>query len=233
MSFTPDKMKGRCPNCGPDRWSDVVGHAKNLEESNHGVWFQTDHRILKCRGCEQIYHQIKEVFSEDYVQDEDGEWQYDAKISHWPETPQILKSTPDWLNKLGVKDIRLGELISDVYKALNANLSVLAVIGVRTVFDRATELLGIDPAKRFDEKISDLFHAGYIGETEKDHLALATDAGSAAAHRGWKPTDEELSFVLVTVESFLHRVFIQSENVIVLKNAIPQKPSRKKKPKEE
>ncbi len=228
MSFTPDKIKGRCPICGPDRWADVLGHAKNLEEANHCVWFQTDHRILKCRGCEAIYHQIKEVFSEDYIQDDDGEWQYDAKIKHWPETPQILRNTPDWLNKLGTKDVRLEELISDMYKALNANLSVLAIIGVRTVFDRATELLSIDPAKTFDEKLNELLQAGYIGKTEKDHLALATDAGSAAAHRGWKPTDEELSFVLVTVEEFLKRVFIQSESAILLKSAIPQKPARKK-----
>ena len=54
---------------------------------------------------------------------------------------------------------------------------------MRTAFDRASELLGVNPAKTFAEKLTDLVSRGHIGSSEKDTLDTLTDAGSAAAHR--------------------------------------------------
>lgn len=229
MNYQPDRVKGNCPNCGPGRWALVVGHHTRKDDDNSGIWYRVDHRLLKCPACDEIYHQTVEVYSEDIFQIDENEWDFNEKVRHWPEVPKLKRFKPDWIAKLGIKDTRLEELMDDVYRALNSNLSVFAVIGIRTVFDRAAELLGLDPAKTFAEKLIDLHEQGFIGETEKELLEIATDAGSAAAHRGWKPSDEELLFALNAVEAFLNRVFIQRDNAKVLKNAIPQKPARRKK----
>lgn len=231
MTGKPDRVKGHCPSCGPDRWADVRAHVKKRDEAedDYGIWLQVDHRILECPACESVYHQTVEVFSEDIRQIGDDEYDLNEKIRHWPEVPSIRRRRPDWLSKLSAKDVRLEELLEEVYRALNAGLSVMAVVGVRTLFDRATELVGIDPAISFSEKLAELVTQGYIGPTERDLLSIATDAGSAAAHRGWKPSDDELTVVLEIVEAFLNREFLQRDRANKLKNAIPQKPARKKK----
>ncbi len=60
-----------------------------------------------------------------------------------------------------------------------------------------------------------------IARTEEDVLV---DAGSAAAHRGWRPKPEELNTMMDVVETFLHRSFILDEGIKKLKAAIPPKP---------
>jgi hypothetical protein len=47
------------------------------------------------------------------------------------------------------------------------------------------------------------------------------DAGSAAAHRGWRPNHEELNTMIDVVESFLHRSFIVGDGIKKLKAAVP------------
>ena len=58
---------------------------------------------------------------------------------------------------------------------------------------------------------------------------MVCDAGSAAAHRGWQPSANELDTVMSIVETFIHRKFILESEVKRLKAQIP----RRKKTKEE
>ena len=64
---------------------------------------------------------------------------------------------------------------------------------------------------------------------ERACLDILTDAGTAAAHRGWKPTDGQLSTVMSLVETFLHRKFILKSKVKQLKGQIPRRKKRRKK----
>jgi hypothetical protein len=82
---------------------------------------------------------------------------------------------------------------------------------LRTAFDRASELLGVDPAKKFAEKLTDLVSCGNIGSSEKDTLDTLTDAAGAAAHRGWKPNPKELNTMMDIIEAFLYRTFILAD----------------------
>ena len=50
--------------------------------------------------------------------------------------------------------------------------------------------------------------ASYISEMEKDILEAMTDAGSAAAHRGYAPSNKQLSSIMDILENYLHRSFI-------------------------
>ncbi|WP_146038589.1 DUF4145 domain-containing protein [Paracoccus sp. SY] len=229
MSFDPDKVRGHCPACGPDRWADVMGHASRHEEYDL-VWLHTDHRILQCRACETIYHQTDSVFSEDEICHTDpvsGEdyVEYKHKIEHWPSP--IKRERPDWLHDLSEIDPSLHDLMQAVYVALDSDLDVLAAIGLRTAFDRATEVLGIDPAKRFGEKLSDLQDEGFVGLTEKNFLSVLTDAGGAAAHRAWRPSTSQLDTMMSIAEGFIQRTLITRAEADRLKIAVPPKPRRR------
>lgn len=225
-------FKGHCPHCGPGRRADVVGHyqRRNNDEEN-GVWSEIDYRILRCRGCEGAYFQTDEVVS-DYpdvsfnLRTREYEDHTPHKITYWPAPSKRKK--PDWSSKLFAVDNDLNSLFDDVYVALNNDLRVLSAIGIRTAFDRASELLNVDPAKNFAEKLKDLVKLGKIGESERGTLAILTDAGSAAAHRGWKPEPKQLGTMMGIIEAFLYRNFVLDPEVKSLKKYVPpkQKPGK-------
>jgi hypothetical protein len=224
-----DRVKGHCPSCGPDRWATIKGsHSRYQSEDN--VWYNVNHRILECPACDEIYHQTESTFSEDFdiTQNQvtgEAEWVFQSRYEHWP--PPAKRKRPDWLSRLPTIDTELYRLLDEVYTALETQLSVLAAVGIRTTFDRGSELLGIDPAKTFREKLDDLQDQGFIGDTERDSLQLMTEAGNASAHRGWRPTDEQLDTMLQLIESFVHRNFMLRHDISVLRNAIPARPQRR------
>ena len=125
---------------------------------------------------------------------------------YWP--APVSRQRPHWLEKIEEVDRDLGRLLEEMYVALDNDLRVLAAIAARTVFDSASELLRVDPAMRFEEKLDRLGADGRISLDEKNILQVLVDAGSAAAHRGWRPKADELSTMVDVVESFLHRSFV-------------------------
>jgi hypothetical protein len=227
-SFNPDRVKAHCKNCGDGRWAKVVGHYSKMEEDDqgYGIWEKTDYRILRCAGCDEVFFQADSILSEEYDPD-NGE--YEHTIDHWPPINKIRRERPQWLDKLSLVDRDLHSLFSSVYVGLDNNIDVLAAIGVRTVFDRASELLEVDPAKGFAEKLSALVVAGKIGAEEKSILNILTDAGSAAAHRGWKPSQEQIDTMMAIIEGFLYRTFLLGKEAKKLRAKIPKRQKRKKR----
>lgn len=223
-----EQIRGHCPNCGPGRFADVVCSYTDTEglDDEHGIWAETTSRILQCGGCKSVYFQEIYIFSEEYERDENGEISYSERIAYYPSPAK--RNRPEWLTWLNI-DSHLYDLLSETYNALNVDARVLAAIGVRTVFDRASELLKVEPALTFKEKLGLLHKNGHIGTTELSNLNLLTDAGGAAAHRGWKPSLAQLSTVMSIVEAFIYRTFILDFEVKKLKKQIPRRKSRKYK----
>lgn len=148
-------VRGSCPKCGSERWADVRGHhTESWEDGSAPVWAQTDYRILKCRGCEEIYFQTDAIFSEDYSDNYDPQTgerviEYEHNIKYWP--PPSKRTTPSWSDELHAHDTVLASLFKDIYVALNSDLGVLAAIGFglcSTEHPRASALiLGVDSQK--------------------------------------------------------------------------------------
>lgn len=107
-----------------------------------------------------------------------------------------------------------------MYDALNNDLTVLATIGMRTIFECASELLGVVEFT-FDAKLDKLKELGKLGSNEREMLNVLTEAGNAAVHRGWKPNSEQLETMANIVEAFLHRNFVLEEAAKLLKAKIP------------
>jgi hypothetical protein len=178
------------------------------------------------------YFQTDHVFSEDMDQRwneelQDWEGYLPSTINHYPKPSR--RAEPEWQYRISIKDRILGNLLADVYGALNAELYVPAAVATRTLFDRASAILDVDPALNFNEKLKELLKKGSIGNDEKATLEVLTDAGGAAAHRGWRPKQNELDTLVTIVETFLHRVFILPADASELAQSIPTRPQRSKK----
>lgn len=192
--------------------------------------------ILECCGCERVYFRHDNWFSEWDMIDHNPithlpTLKQGIETTYWP--APVARKRPTWIPEIEKADRDLGRLLTEMYTALDSGLSVVSAIAVRTVFDRATELLRVDPALTFKEKLDNLAAFGKISYDEEHTLQVLVDAGSAAAHRGWRPKTEELTTMVDVVESFLHRSLIIGGGIARLKAAVPPKPERSKPSKKQ
>lgn len=206
--------KADCSECGGERNCEVLGHHQQRGGDDNYAWCTTWF-ILVCRGCEHVFIQTHSTNSEDYYDyyDEEGEHQreHNEVIQYWP--ARSKRELPDWMTAGGIeaegdKIDRLSVSMRELYGALDSDLNMLAAIGIRTSFDIAAELLGAEERLPFEKKLTFLVEHKIIREAERDHLAVLVDAGSASAHRGWKPTSEELNTLMETIESFIYDSFV-------------------------
>ena len=245
-------ITGQCPTCRMDRNALVIAAHEEIEGPTLSApTVQGDaYRILKCAGCDTIYfqHESFEIsdrdnFELDYDED-DGQpvpadnlaelkdffddlmrgnlerYGCEEGISYWPEPSSI---GPDWLGK--ISDGVLIKLLKSVYTAREHDLRVLAAIGMRVVFDRVSELMDVDQTKSFAGKLDQLQKDGHISPGEKKALDVLTDAGNAAAHRGWEPSLEELKILVFIMEHFV-KGFALKEEAETLKGSIPPRQRR-------
>jgi hypothetical protein len=222
-------LKTQCPTCQKTSNAEIVTDLKEALSNEDGDWTQSEYRILRCQGCETVFFQQEIVVSDDvpFQTVGNGEPLIPSTITTWP-TPS-KRQRPTWFKNLIEIDSTLHHLMYQIYSALDADLDILAATGARTAFDRASTLLKIDPSLAFGEKLDELVSAGHIGESDKSILETLIGAGSAAAHRGWKPTSAQLDTVMSILEAFLHNRLILSPKAKVLKRGIPRRQKRQKK----
>ena len=225
--------KGHCPNCGSGRNAFVrAKHVVTHSDEGDGTSASDTGMILECCGCERVYFRRDYWFSEwDEIVDHPVSGQPlirpGVETIYWPSV--IKRARPKWFDALRERDNSLGLLLDEMYSALDAELRVLAAIGARTVFDRASELLGVDEGLSFQEKLDGLAADGKTSLDEVKTLQALVDAGSAAAHRAWRPQPDEVNTMIDVVESFLHRSFIVGNGIAKLRASVPEKQRRKKR----
>lgn len=227
-----ETRKAHCPNCNGERACNVHGRttqkwewSDNLGGSVDGG---TEHLLLECRGCETVFYARVDWNSEDmdYWTGDNGEThcEYARHEVTYPKPTSLVR--PRWLDSLSNRDETLYAILNEMYLACDNSSFILAAIGLRTALDRATDKLGINPALTFDAKLQQLKTGGWIGETEYLILDVVTDAGNAAAHRGWQPDEQQVSQLVQAMEVFLQRAFIVGKQALSIKEKIPPKPKR-------
>lgn len=229
----PEPVKAHCPTCDGERLCEVHGQAKTAwayEDRQFYMNGGADHFLLQCRGCETVFYQKESWDSESYSNyyDENGDVQTEAEVTTITHPSPESKTKPVWLDAIGKKDGQLENILDEMYVAFDHNAYILTAVGLRTALDRATEVIGIDPAISFEEKLKQLKDDGWVGATEHDILDVITNAGNAAAHRGWSPSKKDVRKLLTAMEAFLHRAFIVGQDALAIKANIPPKPKRKK-----
>jgi hypothetical protein len=96
----------------------------------------------------------------------------------------------------------------ELYGALDSDLRLLSAIGIRTCFDIAAIILGVDASIGFGRKLERLVELGKIGVVDKERLSVLIDAGSASVHRGWTPRLDDLNTMVDVLEHFVYEAFV-------------------------
>ncbi len=238
MSTSKSKtVKSHCPTCNGERTCKIHGQVtKNWEwedRQGHSANGGNNHSLLECLGCETVFYERSSWNSEDmdFWYDEEGSTCGEPTLNKSTYPKPESKRKPTWLDSIASTDSQIANILTEMYTAYDNESYILTAIGLRTALDRGTELLEIDPAISFEEKLDSLKESGWIGETEKEILGIVTNAGNAAAHRGWEPSAHEIVQLLSALEVFLQKSFIVGKKVLKINGNIPPKPKRKKKGK--
>ncbi|MDP9768035.1 UNVERIFIED_ORG: hypothetical protein J2S99_001401 [Atlantibacter hermannii] len=224
-------IKASCPNCAGLRNCTVHGELRtHWDDPEFQIYGSLQHHLLQCNGCETVFYQINENFSEHtthkYI---NGEWA-DVPIDMVTTYPPVESSKiPIWISKLESVDGQLFHIFNEIYFSYSADNFTLASIGLRTIFDRTTEILQIHPGLRLNEKVEKLKSEGFIGDTESKVLSSVIDAGSAAAHRSWSPKKVEFEQLLEVIESFVQRTVLGKKSLAHITEKIPERVRRPKK----
>lgn len=221
-----------CPKCNGERNCErfaFVNVPWNWEDQSgaYSISGGNEHSLLRCLGCETVFYLISSWHEDDIEQwyDAAGEVQ-SSPIYKKTTYPRPAGERPNWIEALEKKDKPLSRIMRQVYDAVDADSFILAAIGLRTAFDRASQILKIDPAVPFDSKLQEIKKGGWIGETEYQILKIIVDAGSAAAHRGWEPDAAELHTLISTMENFLQRTLVTGQSPLQIGKNIPPRPKR-------
>jgi len=192
-----------------DVWEDVV-----VDGTERGIAFEEREtlEILQCLGCDEMA--VRHTFEHEA---------HGKSTRFYP--PRISRRTPIWKAKLPKQ---IGAVVDEVYRALQADSPRLATIGARTIVDLLI-LDKVGDVGSFSEKLQGLETQGYVGRKNRQFIAAALEAGSAAAHRGIAPRIGDLNRLMDIVESLLESVYILEEAAQRLREITPPRPGRSKK----
>lgn len=234
-----NKLRAYCSECKGQRNCQVRGHYAESGGDENYQWHRTWY-LLTCCGCDHVFAQSVSTDSDSYTPyyDRNGDvaYEYNETVVMWP--AKAKRARPEWFegDTLSTEHNteQLDAALRELYGALDHDLNVLASIGIRTSFDIAAEILGVDQSKHFQAKIEALVLGGFIKESEKEHINILVDAGSASAHRGWQPRIGDLDALMDTLEDFLYNNFVlpaqakaKAARLAKVKAKVPPKPKKR------
>lgn len=177
-----------------------------MEGVGHINWSDR-YEMLECAGCETVSLRQTHWFSEEP----------DLEVTHYP--PAVSRRMPQWRYKT---IYRVADLMGEVYAALHSDSRSLALMGARTIVDLVlVDKVGDEGS--FGAKLQKLESQGFIGKQGRLILETALDAGSAAAHRAYKPSTEHLNQVMDIVENLLEAVYVLERAAVEIRKATPQR----------
>lgn len=227
--------KAHCPTCDREQNCNLHGRVDKPwrweDREGHSIVGGDIYSLFECRGCESVFMEKSSWDENDIDQwyDDAGEAQSEANHTKTTLPPPPARARPDWLDKIGKLDPTLFHILDETYRCFDEKCYTLAAIGLRTALDSCVTTVKIDPAKSFQEKLKELLGQGFIGETEHRILTVLTDAGSAAAHRAWSPNGEQTTHLLDVLENFIHRVLVNGQKALEMRDGIPQPQRRQTK----
>jgi hypothetical protein len=214
MAKKSETTRAHCNICGRENRHIVLAskktHGSDFAEDYGDISWTDLYEMIECGGCESV--SLRHTY---WFEPTD---ETDVKI--YP--PPVNRRPPAWQSSLP-HDVR--QILREVYAALAADSRSLAMMGARTVVDMVL-LKEVGDIGSFAKKLEAAEKQGLIGKKSRSVLAAALDAGSAAAHRGYRASSEDVSAIMDIVENLLQAVY----HLESLANSLKKKTPPRSKP---
>ncbi len=200
----PKNMWSHCNECGQDTKHEILQRAsrrRSFDDDQYSVEVGSDWTIVQCGGCEEVSMRRVDWCSEDDRQD-------------GPNPPtffpaRVSRRKPVWLTREHAPSIYVG-MLDEVYAALHADSRRLAMMGARAIIDVViTRTVG--DQGNFSKGLDELKNKDLISKRDRDIIAAAVDAGSAAMHRGHLPKVDDVNVVIDIVERMIQAEILEAK----------------------
>jgi hypothetical protein len=215
-----EKIKAHCNACGGKK-NHLVLHTETDVTFEEGWTEIATYRLIKCAGCDRVHLQLETDFS-GLV---DNEGNPITSTGYYP--PAMSRRRPEWMsgsiaNILWASNTDIGQLLTEVYAALQNGSNRLAAMGIRAIVEiMMIDKIGADLG-RFEANIARFFEMGFVAPyQQKSFREALIEAGHAAMHRSFKPTEDHLSTLLDITESLIAAIYFHEAKAAKLSSAIP------------
>jgi hypothetical protein len=201
-----------------------------MEEHFSGRFF-----ILKCSNCSRIFF-LQKYSSFEGVEwregpDGDRETEEIEYLDIFPPPPPPTVAPP-WLARDNQLDEVLRRLLQEAYKAADAGIFSLAIVGLRAAVEEFARKNGQDPDRdTLPVSIEGLKAAHNINAVEFATLMAVKNGGDAAIHRNFSPRKDLFQTLATPLVDLLQRNAAHAD-VVAAAADIPARPLRQKTPRE-
>src|SRR5271165_2146400 len=170
------------------------------------------YHLLQCGGCDSV--SMAHTYTSPHSKD----------VTYYPSpVPRVL---PDWIFDFqigligGEKEQLIGQLLQEVYAARRGGQYRLATMGIRSVLEHLM-IAKVGDHHKFSENLEQFCKAGYVSLVERDALNESLEAGHAATHRSFNPTEQDLDILLNITEGILAAIYIHPDQAEFLSKRVP------------
>ncbi len=212
--------KAHCNLCNGDRNHEVLHSEKTTweHEDYSELSGRNQYEMLKCQGCDSIKLRHTSWFSGDK-----GE-----TITYFP--PAISRPRPHWFSSPAMRrpsvDQFVGDLLGEIYVALQNDLRRLATMGVRSLIERIMISKSGDQGS-FVKNLTKFEGLGYVSRIQRERLETILEAGHATIHRDFSPETVDVITLVDITEHIIETVYLHDSKIKELRKRVP---ARKRKP---
>jgi len=223
------KTKALCPECEREMNCKVEKEYINNRSFPVNDEFSIDVcdtlAVLICQGCGVGFFRKNSWHSEAYDETTTEIFPPCDPVAHSPkfQSYEIVEFSLD-----SGADMFLYGLYLEISSALNAGLTKLAAMGIRTLADGlCIKLVGEQP-EGISANLKKTFEEKHISQSEFELFSRVLEIGNSSAHRMFSPALDDVRLCLEAAERLMHHVYIAPKNLQKL-NAVQTPPNTRKK----
>jgi hypothetical protein len=158
-------------------------------------------------------------------------WIQDGSVDHRYYPSPVSRKMPAWmfLWSIGLGkakgDAPIGAVMMEVYQAVDGGQSRLAAMGIRALLEQVM-IQKVGDLQGFNAKLDAFQNAGFISAIQRDAMRATLDVGDAAMHRGFVPTEKDLTLALDIVEGVLAPIYDHRTEAEKMSDRVPPRAPR-------
>ena len=193
-------MKLYCYSCKGSKNVNILHQTSEGSSPDDSYDWQRNHYFVQCQGCDSIFY-ATQSWSEDSFDYNTGQMEADWRFYPHSETRR------EAISDGGAFPYKIKRVYNEVIGALNAQLHILAGIGMRALIEAICKERGITRGN-LEELIDGLATSGVLAAGQATILHSHRYLGNAAAHETLPAKPTELIAALEIAETVLKTIYI-------------------------
>jgi len=205
-------------------WEDQLADINDPDQIE-AIYGGDVYELLKCCGCGGISFRHTEYYPGETAAN-------GTPVKHEDSYPKpASRPKPSWTKGLmwaaKYRDNFIGEILDEIYTALNNNAPRLATMGIRALIEHIM-IDKVGDNGKFKDNLKKFKAQGFLSDNDHDTIKRTIDVGHAAMHRNYCPPSSDLQIILDVTENLIEPIYINPKKTIMITDRVPPRESTKR-----